>query len=132
MSAVHADKFANARSLVVLMIEHEQPEGLSSRKLVVETAKHNVLTAYDPKEGLDLLRRFPKVNLILVHATVLDHLPLLSQVREIAPDVPIVVATPELTRHYDGADFVVSSHDPQALLDLLAQKFHVPKAPHER
>jgi len=34
------------KSLVVLMMEEEQPEGLSARKLVVETAKHNVLTAY--------------------------------------------------------------------------------------
>ena len=122
----------NPRSLVVLMIEHEQPEGLSARKLVMETAKHNVLTAYSPDEGLDLLRRFPKVNLVLVHATVLDHLPLLQQVRESVANVPIVVATPELTRHYEGADFVISSHDPQGLLDLLAQQFHIPRAPADR
>lgn len=47
-------------SLVVLMIEAEQPEGISSRKLVVETAKHNVITAYNPETGLKLLRRFPR------------------------------------------------------------------------
>jgi hypothetical protein len=28
------------------MIEVEQPEGVSSRKLILETARHNVITAY--------------------------------------------------------------------------------------
>ena len=118
-------------SLVVLMIEHEQPEGLSSRKLVVETAKHNVLTAYTPEDGLELLRRFPAVDLILVHAAVLDNEPLITQFRAIAPAAPVVVATPNSAQTFPGADFVISSHDPQALIDLLAQEFQVPKAPDE-
>jgi hypothetical protein len=29
------------------MIEIEQPEGLSARKLVLETSKHNVITAME-------------------------------------------------------------------------------------
>lgn len=110
-------------SLVVLMIEHEQPEGLSARKLVVETAKHNVLTAYNPDTGMDLLRRFPKVDLVLIHATVLDHLPLIPQVRSVS-DVPIVIATPYENAHYEGANFVISSHEPQSLLNLLAREFN--------
>ena len=60
------------KSLVVLMIEMEQPEGLSSRKLIIETAKHNVLTAYNAEVGLDLLRRFPNVDLALVHSSLLQ------------------------------------------------------------
>ncbi len=116
-------------SLVVLMIEHEQPEGLSSRKLVVETAKHNVLTAYTPDDGMELLRRFPAVDIILLHATVLDSHPLIPAVRRIAPKAPIVVATPHPGQTFPGADFVISSHDPQALIDLLAREFHVPKVP---
>ena len=123
---------ADSHALVVLMIEHEQPEGLSARKLVMETAKHNVLTAYTPEEGLDLLRRFPNVSLVLVHAMVLDHLPLLREVRDIAGNIPIVVASPQPSHSYEGADFVVSSHDPQALLDLLAERFHIPRAPADR
>ena len=110
------------KSLVVLMIEHEQPEGLSARKLVVETAKHNVITAYNPDTGLALLRRFPKVDLVLIHATVLDHLPLIPQVREIS-DVPIVIATPHENAQYEGANFIISSHEPQSLLNLLATAF---------
>ncbi len=116
---------SNSFSLVILMMEAEQPEGISSRKLVVETAKHNVITAYDPEKGLALLRRFPAVDAVLIHATVLDHLPLIQQVREITPDMVIIIATPRPSDHFDGADYTVPSHEPQQLLDLLARVFHV-------
>ncbi len=116
------------KSLVILMIESEQPEGISSRKLVVETAKHNVITAYNPETGLALLRRFPAVDALLIHASVLDHLPLISQVREIAPDLPIIVATPRPSDHFDGANYTVPSHEPQLLLDLLAKVFGISKS----
>ncbi len=119
---------AGIRSLVILMIESEQPEGISSRKLVVETAKHNVITAYQPETGIALLRRFPDIDAVLIHATVLDHLPLIPQVREINPDVPIIVATPRPADHYEGATYTVPSHAPQQLLDLLARVFGISKS----
>ncbi len=58
------------KSIVMLMIEEEQPEGLSARKLVVETAKHNVLTAYKAEDGIEPLRRFPNIDVVLVHASL--------------------------------------------------------------
>lgn len=122
---------AGQKSLVILMIEAEQPEGISSRKLVVETAKHNVITAYEPQTGLALLRRFPAVDAVLIHATVLDHLPLIAQVREISPGVPVIVATPRSADHYEGADHTVPSHEPQRLLDLLAEVFGISKSTNE-
>ncbi len=83
------------RSLVILMMEEEQPEGLSARKLVVETAKHNVLTTYNLRDGLDLLHRFPNVDMIMVHAHLLERDPdLLREVRRVCPDKPIIFATP--------------------------------------
>ena len=118
---------AGPKSLVILMIESEQPEGISSRKLVVETAKHNVITAYKPETGLALLRRFPNVDVVLIHATVLDHLPLIPQLREISPKMPVIVATPRPADHYEGADYTVPSHQPQLLLDLLAKVFGISK-----
>lgn len=116
-------------SLVILMLETEQPEGLSARKLVVETAKHNVLTAYQPERGLDLLRRFPSVDVVLVHSGLLIGMEtLIADIREIVPSMPIIVACPSRSAHFPEADYVVESHRPQQLLDLLAQKFHVSKA----
>ncbi len=110
--------------LVVLMIESEQPEGLSARKLVVETAKHNVLTAYTAEEGLTLLRRFPAIDAVLVHGTLLENEPdLLTKVRELAPSLPIVVASPFPDAHYPEAAFVIDSHQPQQVLELFAREF---------
>jgi hypothetical protein len=110
------------RSLVILMIEEEQPEGLSSRKLVVETVKHNVLTAYTAQDGLDLLRRFPAVDAVLVHAAQLERSPdLLARIKALVPTVPIVFASPFAREGAPEADFVVDSHKPQALRKLLGE-----------
>jgi len=58
--------------LVVLMVEVEQPEGISARKLILETARHNVITAYTGKGALELLRRFPNVDVAVVHTELED------------------------------------------------------------
>lgn len=108
-------------SLVVLMMEEEQPEGLSARKLVVETAKHNVLTAYNLPDGLDLLHRFPNVDVIMVHSRLLEQKPdLLSDVRRMCPAKPIILATPFSNDHRAEADYVVDSHKPHDLIRLFA------------
>ncbi len=107
------------------MIEAEQPEGLSARKLVVETAKHNVLTAYSSQNGLALLHRFPNVDIVLVHESLLvGNEGYLSEVKELAGGVPIIVASP--LKRFDGpeADYVVDSHVPQELIELLEKEFH--------
>lgn len=110
------------KSLVVLMMEPEQPDSISARKLVVETAKHNVLTAYSREDGLDLLRRFPNVDVVLVHQHLISRdTTLLSQVRSIAPQVPLIVASPLGIRPTQETRFVVDSHDPGALLQLLKE-----------
>lgn len=107
-------------SLVVLMIEAEQPEGISTRKLVVETAKHNVITAYSTDDGLDLLRRFPNVDAIFVHAALFENCPdILSTVREMAPGTPVILAAPFGNMRSPHADFVIDSHHPEDLLRLL-------------
>lgn len=116
------DRECELRSLVILMIEEEQPEGLSARKLVVETVKHNVLTAYNAKEGFDLLKRFPNVDAILVHSRELAKRPsLLTEVRSLCPDKPIILASPFAEESRPEATFVVDSHKPAALLKLLGE-----------
>ena len=108
------------KSLVILMIEAEHPEGLSARKLVVETAKHNVLTAYSTDSGMDLLRRFPLVDAVLVHGSCVEGDPcLLSTIREHDPGVPIILATPFGSIRDPLATFVIDSHNPHEILQLL-------------
>jgi hypothetical protein len=116
--------------LVVLMIEVEQSEGISTRKLVLETARHNVITAYTKDAGAELLRRFPNVDVAVVH-TELDDASFEETVRElkgILGDLPVIGVSPRGDANKDGADYLIPSHDPQALLNLLAEKFEAGKS----
>ena len=111
--------------LVALMIEVEQPEGLSARKLVLETAKHNVITTYTGKYGLDMLRRFPNVDLVVVHRHV-DDMPaqeVIRQIKSISPKMPVVLLSPLNDEPPVGADYVIPSHEPQMILTLLEEAF---------
>jgi response regulator RpfG family c-di-GMP phosphodiesterase len=110
---------------VILMIEEEQPEGLSARKLVVETSKHNVLTAYNGDEGIDLLQRFPNIDAVLVHARVLEKdSKILERVRILSPNKPIILASPGGEMRRPEVTYVVDSHQPHQLVELLRDKLH--------
>lgn len=107
--------------MVLLMIEPEQPEALSARKLVVETEKHNVLTAYNTAVGMELLRRFPNIDAVFVHIHCLSgHPTLLKDIRSLVPGKPIIIASPSGIDIPPEADFVVDSHQPGAMVQLLA------------
>lgn len=111
--------------IVVLMIEVEQPEGLSARKLVLETAKHNVITAYSGAHGLDLLRRFPNVDATVVHRELRD-IPVkdvIAQVKQFNPKMPVILLSPFKEAAPEGADYVISSHEPQLILMLFESVF---------
>jgi DNA-binding response OmpR family regulator len=111
--------------ITVLIIEAEQPEGLSARKLILETSKHNVLTAYNGIEGIRLFRRFPAVDAVVVHVNVADipFAEVVQQIRGIRADVPVIALSPVGPVQLQGVDYVLPSHQPQALLTLLAEKF---------
>ncbi len=103
-----------------LIIEVESPEGISTRKLVVETAKLNVITAYSGKEGLDLFRKFPAVDGVVVHHGILDvrYPDIIAEVKRLQPGVPVVLLA-SANEYAREADHVVSTHEPQALLEVL-------------
>lgn len=113
----------DSNSLVMLMIENEQPESLSTRKLVVEAAKHNVLTAYTAEDGLRLLERFPAVDAILVHSGLLPDEDFMAEIKRRSSSKPLIVASPHPGEHFANADYVVSSYEPQALVSLLEDIF---------
>ena len=55
-----------------MIVESEPAEGLSTHKLLIETAKHNVLTAYSGREGLEMLQRYPDVDAIVFDTALED------------------------------------------------------------
>jgi hypothetical protein len=111
--------------LVVLMVEVEQPEGISARKLILETARHNVITAYSEGDAVKLLQRFPNVDLAVIHTELEDKAfeSTVRRLRGVRPELYIVAISPVGPHHEEGVDSVLSSHDPQALLDFLAKRF---------
>ena len=103
------------------MIDREYPGGISTRKLVVETAKFNVLTAYSGKEALEVFTRFPAVNGIVLDGELDDLSPseVAREVKRIQPKMPIIViATPGFTGCPE-ADYQLESFDPAKLLEIL-------------
>jgi DNA-binding NtrC family response regulator len=112
---------ASNHRLTFLIVESEPAQGLSTRKLLIETAKHNVITAYSGKEGLRMLERFPNVDAVAVDVT-LEDIPCEQFVKEVEkrnPRVKIVGLSPNKVRFDCGQAKLVDSHDPAELLKLL-------------
>ena len=119
---------ARTHVLTVLLIEPEMPEGVSARKLVVETAKHNVISAYGGREGLQLYDRFPKVDAIIIHSEISDMRceDVARRVRAQDSKIPIVVLSPSgQTCSVRSVNETLPSHEPKALLDYFAEHFGV-------
>jgi CheY-like chemotaxis protein len=107
--------------LAFLIVESEPGQGLSTRKLLLETAKHNVITAYSADEGLRMFKRFPKVDVVCIDTELADlgNSDLVEKIREHNPTIKILALTPRIGGHFEWADEVINSHDPAALLKCL-------------
>jgi CheY-like chemotaxis protein len=114
---------SNGHHLSFLIIESEPGQGLSTRKLLLESAKHNVITAYSGKEGIEMFKRFPNVDAICIDAELNDFAgsDVASKVRKNNPKIRIVGLSPRLAARCDWADQTIDSHDPAALLELLEE-----------
>ena len=104
-----------------LVVDREHAGSISTRKLVIETAKLNVITAYSGAEALEMIDRFPNVDGLVVDAGVRD-IPcgeLLRQIKSKYSHMPaIVIGTPS-GRRCEQADHYLDSFDPAKLLSLL-------------
>ena len=54
------------------MIDREFAGSISTRKLLIETAKFNVITAYSASEAIETIGRFPAVNGVVLDASLGD------------------------------------------------------------
>jgi len=113
-----------------IIAEPEPEQALSSRKLVVETAKFNVVTAHSAGEYIELLSCFPKVDAVILHTGLEggNIEKLIASSRDIKANLPVIVLDP-LARRYSGVDHTLSSHDPQELVNLLRKLFGDPRKP---
>jgi DNA-binding response OmpR family regulator len=106
-----------------LVIDREFPGSISTRKLVIETAKFNVLTAYSGKEALEIFKRFPAVTGVVLDGG-LDDLPcndLAKAIKTLHPTIPIILITAPGLVDCPDADYVIESFEPGKLLSILKE-----------
>ena len=113
----------NSHRLAFLVVEVEPSQALSTRKLLLESAKHNVLTAHSGKEGIEMLKRFPHVDAITIDAGLrdMDCEDIARRMRQIRRKTPIVAMTPRVGGKCKWADHTISSYEPRQLLELLQE-----------
>jgi DNA-binding NtrC family response regulator len=113
---------ADKRRLSFLLVEKDT-DGLSPRKILLESAKHNVVTAYSPAEGLATFHRFPNVDAIAIDARFGDNVctDMANEVKKTHPEINLVAFMSSDDHECGWADYRVEPHDPQSLLDLLTK-----------
>lgn len=106
-----------------LVVDREFPGTISTRKLVIETAKFNVVTAYSGKEALETIRRFPAIDGVVMDGE-LEDVPaehVTQELKKIQPKVPVIVICAPGDADCPSADLVLESFQPQKLLETLRQ-----------
>jgi hypothetical protein len=104
-----------------LVVDREFPGSISTRKLVLETAKFNVLTAYSGREALDIFKRFPALDGVVMDGELDDiHSEELTRsIKSIEPKCPVVIISPPDFGGCPSADLHVESFQPAKLLETL-------------
>jgi response regulator RpfG family c-di-GMP phosphodiesterase len=104
-----------------LVIDREFPGSISTRKLVIETAKFNVITAYSAHEALETLAQFPAIHGVVIDADIygMSCDELATQLKIIKPGISIVVISAPGDDGCSAADYQVESLDPRKLLEAL-------------
>ena len=111
-----------------IVAEPEPEQALSARKLVLETAKFNVITSHSVSETRELLQRFPKASALIIHSQLKgwNGGQFVSKVKQKCPRLPVILLSP-LPGDSHGSDYQVSSHEPHELVELLRELFGDPR-----
>ena len=104
-----------------LIIDPEYPGSISTRKLVIETAKFNVITAYSEREAVETLAAFPAIQGVVMNSDTKQYScdDLVKELKGIKAEVPIISICGPGDPSCKGADHELTSFDPRELLELL-------------
>jgi CheY-like chemotaxis protein len=106
-----------------LVVDREFPGSISTRKLVLETAKFNVITAYSGVEALEMMRRFPAIDGVVMDGE-LEDIPseyLTQELKKVEPKLPVIVICAPGFANCPSADVQLESFQPAKLLEALRQ-----------
>jgi CheY-like chemotaxis protein len=104
-----------------LVIDREFPGSISTRKLVIETAKFNVITSYSAQEALETLKTFPAMHGVVLDSEVAG-MPcesLVNGLKSINATIPIIAVCGPGDHPCTNADYQLESFEPRVLLELL-------------
>jgi hypothetical protein len=108
-----------------LVVDPEHASSLSTRKLVLETAKYNVITAYSCAEAEVTLHRFPAIDALVINGSSQDAqaLRLLEQLSGMPQVKLVIVGNGPLAQGPRTPDVVVDNYAPPKLLEALQNLF---------
>ena len=112
----------------LIVAEPEPSEALSVRKLVLETAKFNVLTAHSTREAIDIFQSFPNASTIIaVEGKDIDCEVITETVKDTIPTIPVIVLSGRAGFRVAQADYHISSHEPEELLRVVRELLGDPR-----
>ena len=104
----------------IMVVEGEPFQALSARKLVLETAKLNMLTAHSTREALECLEAFPKISAaVIVEDSTVACDEIVQTIKRELSDIPVIALSAREGFLCRGADHYLSSYTPEALVNLL-------------
>ncbi len=116
------------RRPTILVAEPEPSDALSTRKLVLETAKFNVLTAHSNAEAIEFFQAFPNVDAVVVaEGDEISCGEVGSFIAAISNKTPIIGLSARQGFFCRSAQHQLSSHDPEGLVQLLRSMFGDPR-----
>jgi DNA-binding NtrC family response regulator len=113
-----------------LVVEPEPGHALSTRKILLETAKFNVITAHSWLEASALFGLFPAVNGVIVTNEVDDGISsddFAHVVRTKNPKMPIIVIGDSLGIEAAQPTYRIPPYEPEQLILLLRELFGDPR-----
>src|SRR4051794_27921822 len=110
----------------LLMGEAEREEALSVRKLVLETAKFNVLTAHSIEEASELFHTTPSLSGVILCNELTNVGALIREIKKKDAELPVIYLSPN-RNSLKGADHFLSSHDPETLVEMCRELFGDPR-----
>jgi response regulator RpfG family c-di-GMP phosphodiesterase len=90
-----------------LVVDRETSSAISTRKLIIETAKFNVITAYSSSEAIATLEKFPNIDGVVADAGIED-MPcqqLVEGLKQLNPKITVIVICTPRYATCTGADY---------------------------
>ena len=104
-----------------LVVDQEYAGSISTRKLVIETAKLNVITAYSSVEAIETLAKYPAVNGVVLDARMPDMAcdELVGKLKALQPNTPVIVVGGPGQWECEKDEHYLKTFEPKRRLDLI-------------